>query len=60
VKLTEDSAKALKLSDAIKGSPDGFRRAIVTTSEGRIADIFESVKLGTVDPMLATRRSWWV
>ncbi|MCB8045009.1 hypothetical protein JM654_15305 [Microbacterium oxydans] len=35
VKLTEESAKALKLGKAMKGSSDGVSRAIATTSRAR-------------------------
>lgn len=52
VKLTEDSAKALKLGNAMKGSTNGVRRAIVTTSKGKITSILEFVKPGTVGSML--------
>lgn len=52
VKLTEDSAKALKLGTAMRGSSDGVSRAIVTTSEGKITNILEFVKPGTVGSML--------
>jgi hypothetical protein len=52
VKLTEDSAKALKLGNAMKGSSNGISRAIVTTSKGRITNILEFVKPGTVGSML--------
>lgn len=52
VKLTEDSAKALALGNAMKGSSDGVSRAIVTTSNGKITNILEFVKPGTVGSML--------
>ncbi len=52
VKLTEESAKALKLGNAMKGSTDGVSRAIVTTSKGKITNILEFVKPGTVGSML--------
>ncbi len=52
VKLTEESAKALKLGNAMKGSSDSVSRAIVTTSKGKITNILEFVKPGTVGSML--------
>jgi hypothetical protein len=52
VKLTEESAKALKLGNAMKGSSDNVSRAIVTTSKGKISNILEFVKPGTVGSML--------
>jgi hypothetical protein len=47
VKLTEESAKALKLGKAIKGSSDGVSRAIATTSKGNVTKILEFVKPGS-------------
>lgn len=52
VKLTEASAKALKLGNTMKGSSDGVSRAIATTSQGKITSILEFVKPGTVGSML--------
>ncbi len=52
VKLTEESAKALKLGNAMKGSTDGVSRAIVTTSKGKITNILEFVKPGSVGSMV--------
>ncbi|MEJ3406116.1 hypothetical protein WDJ51_15380 [Rathayibacter sp. YIM 133350] len=52
VKLTEESAKALKLGNAMKGSSDNVSRAIITTSKGKISNILEFVKPGTVGSML--------
>lgn len=52
VKLTEESAKALKLGNAIKGSSDGVSRAIATTSKGKITKILEFTKPGSVGSML--------
>lgn len=52
VKLTEDSAKALKLGKAMKGSSDGVSRAIATTSKGKVTKILEFVKPGSVGSML--------
>ncbi len=52
VKLTEESARALKLGNAMKGSSDSVSRAIVTTSKGKITNILEFVKPGTVGSML--------
>jgi hypothetical protein len=54
VKLTEESAKALKLGNAMKGSTDSVSRAIVTTSKGKISNILEFVKPGTVGSMLTS------
>lgn len=51
VKLTEESAKALKLGDAMKGSSDGVSRAVVT-SNGKITNILEFLKPGSVGSML--------
>ena len=42
VKLTDESAKALKLGNAMKGSTDSVSRAIVTTSKGKITNILKS------------------
>lgn len=44
VKLTEESAKALKLGNAMKGSTDGVSRAIATTSKGKVTKILEFAK----------------
>ncbi|BDI22299.1 hypothetical protein [Herbiconiux sp. L3-i23] len=52
VKLTEESAKALKLGKAMKGSSDGVSRAIATTSKGKVTKILEFVKPGSVGSML--------
>ena len=52
VKLTEESARALKLGNAMKGSSDSVSRAIVTTSKGKITNILEFVKPGTVGSLL--------
>ncbi|CAD6008609.1 hypothetical protein [Agreia sp. COWG] len=52
VKLTEESSKALKLGSAMKGSSDSVSRAIVTTSKGKITNILEFVKPGTVGSIL--------
>ena len=52
VKLTEESAKALKLGKAMKGSTDGVSRAIATTSKGKVTKILEFVKPGSVGSML--------
>lgn len=52
VKLTEESAKALKLGNAMKGSSDGVSRAIATTSKGKITKILEFTKPGSVGSML--------
>lgn len=47
VKLTEESAKALKLGRAMKGSSDGLSRAIATTEGGKITKILEFSKPGS-------------
>lgn len=52
VKLTEESAKALELGKAMKGSTDGVSRAIATTSKGKVTKILEFVKPGSVGSML--------
>lgn len=52
VKLTEESAKALKLGKAMKGSTDGVSRAIATTSKGKVTKILEFVSPGSVGSML--------
>ncbi|MFT4259505.1 hypothetical protein [Microbacterium sp.] len=52
VKLTEESAKALKLGKAMKGSSDGVSRAIATTSKGKVTKILEFMKPGSVGSML--------
>ncbi len=52
VKLTEESAKALKIGKAMKGSSDGVSRAIATTSKGKITKILEFTKPGSVGSML--------
>lgn len=52
VKLTEESAKALKLGKAMKGSSDGVSRAIATTGKGKVTKILEFAKPGSVGSML--------
>ena len=52
VKLTEESAKALKLGKAMKGTSDGLSRAIATTGKGKITKILEFTKPGSVGSML--------
>lgn len=52
VKLTEESAKALKLGQAMKGSTEGVSRAIATTKGGRVTKILEFAKPGSVGSML--------
>ncbi|GAA3777360.1 hypothetical protein GCM10022240_30920 [Microbacterium kribbense] len=54
VKLTEESAKALKLGKAMKGSSDGVCRAIATTSKGKVTKVLEFVKPGSVGSMLTS------
>lgn len=52
VQLTEESAKALKLGQAMKGSSDSVSRAIATTSKGKVTKILEFTKHGSVGSML--------
>ncbi|MBC9927356.1 hypothetical protein [Leucobacter sp. cx-169] len=52
VQLTEESAKALKLGNAMKGSSTGVSRAVATTSKGKITKILEFTKPGSVGSML--------
>ncbi|MFC0680328.1 hypothetical protein ACFFGH_21035 [Lysobacter korlensis] len=52
VQLTEESAKALKVGKAMKGSSDGLSRAVATTGKGKITKILEFTKPGTVGSML--------
>lgn len=52
VKLTEESAKALKVGKAMKGSSDGVSRAVATTSKGKITKILEFTTTGSVGSML--------
>lgn len=52
VKLTEESAKALKLGKAMKGSADGVSRAIATTSKGKVTKILEFAKPSSVGSVL--------
>lgn len=52
VKLTEESAKALKLGKAMKGSSDELSRAIATTGKGKITKILEFTKPGSAGSML--------
>jgi hypothetical protein len=52
VKLTEESARALKVGKAMKGSTDGVSRAVATTSKGKITKILEFVKPSSVGSML--------
>lgn len=54
VKLTEESAKALKLGKAMTGSSQGVSRAIATTSKGKVTKILEFVKPGSVGSMLTS------
>lgn len=52
VKLTEDSAKAMKLSQMMKGRTPGVNRAITTTKNGKITGILEIVKPGSIGSIL--------
>ncbi|EEI16412.1 hypothetical protein HMPREF0298_1763 [Corynebacterium lipophiloflavum DSM 44291] len=54
VKLTEESAKALKLGRAMKGSSDGLSRAIATTKGGKITKILEFSKPGSAGMFLTS------
>lgn len=54
VKLTEESAKALKLGKAMKGSADGLSRAVATTNKGKITKILEFAKPGSIGSMLTS------
>lgn len=54
VKLTEESAKALKVGQTMKGSSDGVSRAIATASDGKITKILEFVKPGSIGSMLTS------
>ncbi len=51
VKLTQESAQALKLGSSMKGSADGLRRAIVT-KDGKISKILEFAAPGQLGSML--------
>lgn len=48
VQLTEESAKAMKVGQLMKGSSAGINRAVVTTSKGKITGFLEIVKPGTL------------
>lgn len=52
--LTEESAKALKLGNAMKGSSDGVSRAIVTTSKGKAVKILEFTRPGSVGSLMTS------
>ena len=52
VKLTEESAKAMKVGRLMKGSSDGVSRAVATTSKGKVTKILEFTKPGSVGSML--------
>lgn len=52
VKLTEESAKALKHGQAMKGSSDGVSRAIITTAKGKTSKILEFIKPGSFSTLL--------
>ncbi|OYN84032.1 hypothetical protein [Parenemella sanctibonifatiensis] len=52
IKLTEDSAKALKISRTMTGSSDGVARTILTDPKGKITKILEFTKPGSVGSML--------
>lgn len=43
VKLTEESAKAMKTSSLMKGSTSGVKRAVVTTDKGKVSSLLEIV-----------------
>ncbi|MBA8793590.1 rRNA processing protein Krr1/Pno1 [Friedmanniella endophytica] len=46
VKLTEESAKAMKLGKLMRGSSDSINRAVVVTNKGEITKLLEIVKPG--------------
>lgn len=52
VKLTEESAKAMKVANLMKGSSDGVSRAIAKTSKGKITKILEFTRPGSIGSML--------
>lgn len=52
VKLTEESAKALKLGQAMKGSADGLSRAIAVSDKGKITKVLEFAKSGSAKSIL--------
>lgn len=52
VKLTEESAAALKLGKAMKGSAESVSRAIATTDKGKITKILEFAKHDSVGAVL--------
>ncbi|WP_193509055.1 hypothetical protein [Cryobacterium sp. BB736] len=52
VKLTDESAKAMKVGQLMKGSSDGVSRAIATTGKGKVTKILEFAKPGSVGSML--------
>lgn len=52
VKLTEESAKAMKVGRLMKGSSEGVSRAVATTSKGKVTKILEFTKPGSVGSML--------
>ncbi|MEZ0163219.1 hypothetical protein AB2L27_00400 [Kineococcus sp. LSe6-4] len=52
VKLTEESARALKLGGAMKGSSGGVSRAVATTKNGKITKILEFTGPGSAGALL--------
>ncbi len=54
VKLTDESAKALKVGKAMKGSSDGVSRAIATTGKGKVTKILEFSKPGSLGSTLTS------
>ena len=48
MKLTEESAKAMKVSQLMKGSSSGVSRAVLTTDKGKITGLLEIVKPGSM------------
>lgn len=51
VKLTEESAKAMKVGQLMKGSSSGVTRAVLT-DKGKVTKLLEFVKPGSVGSML--------
>lgn len=52
VQLTEESAKAMRVSSLMHGSSPGVSRAVATTSKGKISKILEFSKPGSRGSML--------
>lgn len=52
VRLTEESAQAMKVSKLMKGSSSGVNRAVVTTNKGKIKSVLEIVDPKTLTTTL--------